>query len=62
MWKSNYGWQKGEEIRALEPLFTFGKVTCFVRYKVLTAASVKVTSFWDIAPCIPAEADRRFRS
>jgi hypothetical protein len=30
-----------------------------VRFKVLTAASVKMTDLWDIAPCL-AEADRRF--
>jgi hypothetical protein len=29
--------------------------------KVLTAASVNVTSFWDIAPCSLIEVDRRFR-
>jgi hypothetical protein len=32
-----------------------------VRYQVLTAASVKVTVFWDIAPCSLVEIDRRFR-
>jgi hypothetical protein len=33
-----------------------------VRFQVLTAASVKLTVFWDMAPCSLIEADRRFRS
>jgi hypothetical protein len=31
------------------------------RFKVLTAASMKMTAFWDIAPCSLIEVDRRFR-
>jgi hypothetical protein len=26
----------------------------FVRFQVLTAASIKITDFWDITPCIPS--------
>jgi hypothetical protein len=42
-------------------------VKCFseerdeARFQVLTAASMKVTSFWDIAPCSLVEVYRRFR-
>jgi hypothetical protein len=32
-----------------------------VRFQVLTAASTKMTAFWDIAPCSLVEVDRRFR-
>jgi hypothetical protein len=32
-----------------------------MRYQVLTAASMKMTVFWDIAPCRLAEIDRHFR-
>jgi hypothetical protein len=30
-----------------------------VRFQLLTSASMKMTAFWDIAPC--SVADRRFR-
>jgi hypothetical protein len=33
----------------------------FVRFQVFVAASMKVTFFWDIAPCSLVEVDRRFR-
>jgi hypothetical protein len=32
-----------------------------VRFKVLTAASIKVTAFWDIAPCSLVGVDRLFK-
>jgi hypothetical protein len=32
-----------------------------VRFQVLTAASTKITAFWDTEPCSPVEVDRRFR-
>jgi hypothetical protein len=32
-----------------------------VRLQVLTAASVKIKAFWDIAPCSLFKVDRRFR-
>jgi hypothetical protein len=32
-----------------------------MRFQVLTAASIKLTVFWDVAPCSPVETDRRFR-
>jgi hypothetical protein len=32
-----------------------------VRFQVLTAASMKMTVFWDIAPCSLVEVYRRFR-
>jgi hypothetical protein len=32
-----------------------------VRFQVLTAASMKMTAFCDIAPCSLGEADPRFR-
>jgi hypothetical protein len=35
--------------------------TCSVRFKVLTAASMTMIAFWDIAPCSTVEVDRRFR-
>jgi hypothetical protein len=38
----------------------FSSMLC-VRFQVLTAASMKVTAFWDIAPCSLVEVDRRFR-
>jgi hypothetical protein len=32
-----------------------------VRFQVITAASMKMTVFWDIAPFSPVETDRHFR-
>jgi hypothetical protein len=32
-----------------------------VRFHVLTAASMKMFVFWDVAPCSLVEIDRRFR-
>jgi hypothetical protein len=32
-----------------------------VRFHVLTAATMKVTAFWDVEPCSLFEVDRRFR-
>jgi hypothetical protein len=32
-----------------------------VRFQVLMAAGMKVTAFWDIAPCSLIEVERRFR-
>jgi hypothetical protein len=32
-----------------------------MRYKVLTAASMKMIAFWDMAPCSLVEVDGRFR-
>jgi hypothetical protein len=32
-----------------------------MRFQVLTAASVKMAAFWDIAPYNPVELDRHFR-
>jgi hypothetical protein len=34
---------------------------CFVRLQVLTAASMKLRVFWDVAPCSLIEVDWRFR-
>jgi hypothetical protein len=31
-----------------------------VKFQVLTAASMKMTAFWDIDPCSLVEVDRRF--
>jgi hypothetical protein len=31
------------------------------RFQVLTAASINITAFWDIAPCSFVNVDRRFR-
>jgi hypothetical protein len=31
-----------------------------VRFEVFTAASMKLTIFWDVAPCILVEVYRRF--
>jgi hypothetical protein len=31
-----------------------------VRFHVLTVTSMKLTAFWDIAPCSFVEVDRRF--
>jgi hypothetical protein len=36
-------------------------VVTHVRIQVLTAARVKMTAFWDTAPCSLVEVDRRFR-
>jgi hypothetical protein len=33
----------------------------YLRVQVLTAGSMKMTAFWDIASCILIEVDRRFR-
>jgi hypothetical protein len=32
-----------------------------VKFKDLTAASMNITIFWDVAPCSLVEIDRRFR-
>jgi hypothetical protein len=32
-----------------------------VRFQVFTAASMKMTVFWDVAPCSVLEIDRRFK-
>jgi hypothetical protein len=32
-----------------------------VRIEVLTVASMKITDFWDVAPCSLVETDRHFR-
>jgi hypothetical protein len=34
---------------------------CLMSFKVFTAASIKMTAFWDIASCSLVEVDRRFR-
>jgi hypothetical protein len=34
----------------------------YVRFQVLTASSIKVTAFWDLAPCSLIEIHRSFRS
>jgi hypothetical protein len=34
----------------------------YVRFQILTAASMKMTVFWDVAPCNLKEVYRRFRS
>jgi len=33
----------------------------YVRFQVLTVVSMKFRVFWDVAPCIHVEVDRRFR-
>jgi hypothetical protein len=33
----------------------------YVRFQVLTAASMKIRAFWDMAPCSLVAVDRRFR-
>jgi hypothetical protein len=33
-----------------------------VTFKVLTAASMKISAFWDIVPCSLVRVDRRFRA
>jgi hypothetical protein len=37
------------------------KFVYFMRFQALTAASMKLTAFWSIAPCGLVEIDRRFR-
>jgi hypothetical protein len=36
-------------------------ITFFVRFQVLTAASMKMTVFWVVSPCILVEVYQRFR-
>jgi hypothetical protein len=36
-------------------------VLLFVRSQVLTVISVKMAVFWDVAPCSPADTNRRLR-
>jgi hypothetical protein len=36
-------------------------LSVFVRFQVLTAASLNITAFWDIAPCSFVEVVKRFR-
>jgi hypothetical protein len=33
-----------------------------MRFQVLTAASMTMRAFWDVAPCSMGEVDRRFRN
>jgi hypothetical protein len=37
------------------------KVTTIVRSEVLTATSMKMASFWGVAPCSVVDTDRRFK-
>jgi hypothetical protein len=37
------------------------KTESFVRFNVLTVASVKLRVFWDVAPCSQVDFDRPFR-
>jgi hypothetical protein len=37
------------------------KIQHSVRFQILTPANLKMTAFWDIAPCSLVEVDRRFR-
>jgi hypothetical protein len=46
---------------ATKILFLLMDVFSFVRYQVLTVASMKMTVFWDVAPCGSMEIDQRFR-
>jgi hypothetical protein len=57
----------GQADKASEPsnkmkLFLPPEIKCvWVRFQVLTAASMKITIFWDVAPCSLVEVYRRFR-
>jgi hypothetical protein len=46
-----------------EGLYSMELVTYFdtVIFQILTAASMKMTVFWNVAPCSLVEIDRRFR-
>jgi hypothetical protein len=35
--------------------------TLYVRFQVFMAVSMKMTVFWNVAPCSLVEIDRRFR-
>jgi hypothetical protein len=50
--KSGEGW-------ILEKLFIFQSGNCYhpVRYRVLTATNMKMTVFWDVAPCSLVDID-----
>jgi hypothetical protein len=37
------------------------KQKVYMRFHVLTAASMKFRDFWDVAPCSHFEVDRHFR-
>jgi hypothetical protein len=37
------------------------KRIALVRFQVITAASMKMTAFWDIVPCSVVGVDRHFR-
>jgi hypothetical protein len=44
--------------------YLVGKISgvyLYVRFQVLTAASMKFRGFWDVAPCSHVEVNRRFR-
>jgi hypothetical protein len=42
-------------------LYLSVKNIIYVRFKILTAASMKMIVFWDLAPCGLVEIDLRFR-
>jgi hypothetical protein len=42
-------------------LFVLNTGVHFMRFQVVTAASLKMTDFWDIALCSLIGVDRRFR-
>jgi hypothetical protein len=42
-------------------VLTAVKMSMLERFQVLTAASMKMAVFWDVAPCILVDTDRRVR-
>jgi hypothetical protein len=53
---------KSHHIACHSLLLVHAEVKLFVRPEVLTAARMKITAFWDIAPSNIIGVDRRFRS
>jgi hypothetical protein len=47
-----------EKIERKQSLVNFFLI--WARFQVHTAASMKLTGFWDVAPCSMVEVDRRF--
>jgi hypothetical protein len=44
----------------LAPAWRVAGQLCFMRFQVLTAASMKFRVFWDVVPCSLVEVDRSF--
>jgi hypothetical protein len=60
----NSSWEgRADHQSVLSPKLLIGRTKCnaFVRFQVLTAASMKMAVFWVVAPCSLVDVYQRFR-